>query len=172
MFSIALIFLAVLTVIIYAIRYGIGPTPTSSEVRKSLYEVMPRKLSSGTIYELGAGWGNLLFRLGDRYPNHSVVGIEVSPLPWLWTYVRNRTRFSSNVCVVRGDFFQADLSDATLVVCYLYPAAMERLAERFVSELKPGTIIITHTFRLPGWTPISTIHAQDLYRTPVYVYIR
>ena len=70
----------------------------------------------------------------------------------------------------RRDFFSMDLADAGLVVCYLYPGAMEKLKVKFERELKPGCWVITHTFAVPGWKAEAVYPVDDLYRTQIYVY--
>ncbi|HLM43981.1 MAG TPA: SAM-dependent methyltransferase, partial [Myxococcaceae bacterium] len=67
-------------------------------------------------------------------------------------------------------FFRASLSEASAVVCYLYPGAMSRLAPKLTQELAPGTRILSHTFALRGWKPLRTLAVDDLYRTPIYLY--
>ena len=47
---------------------------------------------------------------------------------------------------------------------------MERLAERLM-QLKPGSAIISNTFRVPGWQPDEVVELADLYRTRVYRYV-
>jgi len=161
--TLVFVLLLVGSVVYYTLGYGIGPTPTASMVRVRLLQTLPNTLPGPVIYELGAGWGTLLFPLARRYPKYAVKGIEVSPVPWLWLKLRLLMRPLSNVCVSRRDFFQVDLSDAGLVVCYLYPGAMQRLSDKLKTELKPGTYIITHTFRLPQWTPMAVVEVEDLY---------
>ncbi len=48
---------------------------------------------------------------------------------------------------------------------------MEELAARLPDEVGPDTLVLTHTFRMPGWTPrAETTLKDDPFRTPVYVY--
>ena len=47
---------------------------------------------------------------------------------------------------------------------------MEKLRPKFESELRPGTVIITHTFRVPQWEPFMVYDTDDLYKTPIYLY--
>ena len=134
--------------------------PSSSQAKKAIYSLLPLEVE-GTVYELGAGWGDILKELSTHYPR--VIGYELSPLPWAISALRTKK-------CLRKDFFEADLSDAGLIVCYLYPGAMRKLKEKFEKELKPGTLIISNTFQIPGWEPKQIINLRDLYRTPIYFY--
>jgi hypothetical protein len=151
--------LALGSLFFYALRLGIGPVPTSRRVRSEIEALLPSEVE-GHVYELGCGWGGLLARL-RRY---GAVGVELSPLPALISAFRGP--------VIWRDLFEVELRDAELVVCYLYRGGMERLAKKLERELPEGAVVITHTFALPGWEPEEVRIATDLYRTPVYRYVR
>src|SRR5712671_2841515 len=60
---------------------------------------------------------------------------------------------ADRVSIVQGDVLTADFSQASVVMVYLLPNLMSQLQPRFVSELKPGTRIVSHSFRMTGWRP-------------------
>ena len=122
------------------------------------------------IYGSGSGWGGVAPSLSHLYPNHYVVGIERSPIPWLISRLSAALRGSTNVSFQLGDFMQRDLSDASLVVCYLAGTQMEKLGLKLNSELKPGALVLTHTFAIPNWRPADLIRADDIYHSPIYLY--
>ena len=169
MFILLLIILAILiSVVGTTYKYGIGPTPTSLKVKTALLKVLPLN-PIGVIYELGAGWGTLAFTLADRYPTHTINAIEVSMIPLAWIHLRQAFFPRKNLKIQYGDFFQKNLLDAGLIVCYLYPGAMKKLEVKIANEC-PETMIITHTFALPTRKPKKIISTQDLYNTPIYFY--
>ncbi|MEW5741318.1 MAG: SAM-dependent methyltransferase [Myxococcota bacterium] len=152
------------------LRLGISPMPTSSAVRRVVLDMLPHAVA-GDVHELGAGWGGLALALADRYPTARVVAWEASWAPFLVLKLRLALSPRRNLVALRRDFFgAADLSGAGLVVCYLWTGAMTRLAEKFTAELKPGALVVSHTFALRGWEAEETRHAADVYRTPVYRY--
>lgn len=153
----------------YTFRLGISPMPTSQTVKKTLLEQLPPDIK-GTIYELGCGWGTLLFPLGKKYPDSVVKGYELSPLPYLFCKCRQWVTSQENVALFRQDFMSTSISDAGLVVCYLYPGAMAKLKDKFEKELPSGCWIISNTFALPQWTPDAVYSMADLYRTKIYLY--
>ena len=161
--------LGALSVIVYTLRYGISPMPTSPRVRRVLLELLPDD-PGGPVAELGAGWGTLAFPLARRWPERAVTAYEISPVPWLFMRCRQAVTPCRNLRVLRRDFFAADLRGTALVVCYLYPGAMSRLRAKFEAELPPGAVVLPHTFAVPGWVPETAVRAPDLYRTPVYLY--
>lgn len=157
------------SIVIWSIRNGIAPMPTSFKAKQALLKALPPTVS-GEVYELGAGWGTLLLPLAQRYPHTSIIGFETSTIPFYVTYLRMALKTLPNLKLYRRDFFQADLQKAGLVVCYLYPEAMRRLKVKFEKELRPGTWVISNTFAVPGWKAIDKVEVGDLYRTVVYIY--
>jgi hypothetical protein len=54
---------------------------------------------------------------------------------------------------IEGDIFLADLSEATVVTLYLLTSINERLRPKLLKELRPGTRIVSHQFRMGDWQP-------------------
>lgn len=158
-----------ISIVVWSMRNGIAPMPTSFKAKKALVQSLP-PIVSGNIYELGAGWGTLLLPLARCYPHSEVTGFETSPLPFFVTSCRLRLSGLPNAAALRRDFYTIDLSEAGLVVCYLYPGAMQRLKSKFEAELKKGAWVISNTFAIPGWQPLQVVEVQDLYRNKLYVY--
>jgi hypothetical protein len=165
----ALLLAGMLSIVFYTLRIGISPMPTLGKVRRQLLPLIEPDLE-GMIRELGAGWGTLAFALADRCPRAKVVAFELSPLPFAFCWLRQRLAPRPNLELRRQDFFRASFTGASLVVCYLFPGAMTRLAPKLLAELAPGTRIISHTFALRGWKPQHMLAVDDLYRTPIYLY--
>lgn len=161
--------MGVLLIVGYSLRTGISPMPSSSKVVSAMLSLIPAQ-QTGWIVDLGAGWGSLLIPVAKHCSQARVSGYELSPLPWLVARLRVFWFRDSRITVYRQDFFEAPLEQATVVLCYLYTGAMKRLSQTLIHQLRPGTLVISHTFVLPGWQPIQTQHVNDLYRTPIYVY--
>lgn len=145
------------------------PTPAPSKVKSCVESALPDQVV-GKIYQLGCGWGALAFRLAALHPRAEVHAYEVSPLPWLFAYMRYTLYPRRNLRLYWEDLFRISLEDASIVVCYLYPGAMERLKTKFEKELKPGTLVVSNSFEVPGWEPVETLRVNDFYRTKVFVY--
>lgn len=160
---------AIALVFAYSLILGAPPTPTSPKVLARLVVALP-SLGPGTIYELGSGWGGVAVRLARHYPDHPVVAIEASPLPCFVAAARRWLFGPKNLYVRFGSFWNQPLHDAVAVLAYLQTGTMEKLRPKLEAELKPGTTVITHTFRVPGWEPFMVYDTSDLYGTPIYLY--
>jgi hypothetical protein len=64
-------------------------------------------------------------------------------------------RVNNRVRVVWGNFFHVDLSEATIVTLFLTQGTNQRLTSKLLSELKPGTRIVSYVWTFDGWTPKS-----------------
>ncbi len=51
------------------------------------------------------------------------------------------------------DVFKADIGKATVVTLYLLPNMMINLRPKILSELKPGTRVVSHDYTFEDWTP-------------------
>ena len=47
---------------------------------------------------------------------------------------------------------------------------MTELKPKLEAELRPGALVLSNTFAVPGWQPVATRTADDMYRSAVYLY--
>jgi trans-aconitate methyltransferase len=158
----------VASLVFWTVKNGISPMPTAPRAKHAIISVLPAV--NGSVYELGSGWGTLVFPLADHYPNCQVTGIESSPIPYWVSRLQQLFYSYPNLAIERADFFHYDLSGAQLIVCYLYPEAMRQLKYKFQKELQPGAWVVSNTFAIPGWIPEKVVTLDDLYHTKVYLY--
>lgn len=159
MIILALLVVVVATVtIFFAIYNGIGPLPSSYLVRKRLLDICP---PHEEVVELGSGFGFVALALAKRGP---VIAYENSWLPYL--VLKVISLFVKNIRPRCSNFWKEDLSGHRYFVCYLYQEAMKKLP----AKLPDGAFLVTHTFRVPGVQESKLVYADDLYRTPIYIY--
>lgn len=168
---ILLILLVIISIVFFTIRNGISPTPTSYQVKQQFLQSILSIKPTGNVYELGAGWGTIAFPLAKMIPKVKVHAIENSHIPLCVLKVRSIVGCYNNMIIHRKNMYQLSLADADVVICYLFPKAMEKLALKFAKELKPGTMIISQAFAIPNWIPEQIMQVNDLYKTKIYVYI-
>ena len=166
LFFITLIFVPTLST-------GASPVPTTRRMRKALLTLLPEHLpgnSGDVIYELGSGWGGLAFAVAKKYPETTVVGYEVSLLPWLFSCVRILFLPQDNLHFKLSNFLNHNLSNGVLVVCYLLPKPMEKLKIKLETELMRGSLVVSNTFAFRGWRPIDDQIVDDIYASHVFLY--
>ncbi|MCM3079413.1 SAM-dependent methyltransferase [Brevibacillus invocatus] len=165
---------AVISIVWTSWRNGISPMPASALVRQAVANEVKRLQGTGTIVEAGSGWGTLGIHLAKHCQGWRVVGVENSPVPLHASQLLARLHFGVDAkawaAFRRGNIYSWSYTDTPVVVCYLYPGAMQRLSPILSRQLAPGARVISVCFALPGWTPERVVTCRDLYRTKVYVY--
>ncbi len=151
------------------LRLGISPMPSSKKAKMAMLSFVPKGMT-GILYELGSGWGGLAIILARKNPLAHVFAYELSFIPWLFSLLMKRVFGIKNLHFLRKDFYQADLSDAAAIFCYLFPKAMLNLEIKLSKELKAGTIVVTNTFALPNAKAKKTIYLEDFSATRIYLY--
>jgi hypothetical protein len=72
------------------------------------------------------------------------------------------------VKLIRSNFFDVDLSQANVVTMYLTSSANEKLRPKLESELKSGTRVVSHDFKVANWKPLRVYN--ELLGHTIYVY--
>ena len=99
------------------------------------------------FYDLGSGDGRLPFYINKRYGIKSV-GIELNPLLYWFSQLKKNFTKNDKVNFFRKNFFDLNLSKATVIYLFLFPEVVNRLYPKFSKECKKGTIIISHGFKI------------------------
>lgn len=100
------------------------------------------------VYELGSGDGRFMLECAKLAPKARFVGIERNPFLHGIALLRKKSaRNAPNVEFRRGNFFDADFSEATKVYAYLLDDVMFRLSPKFQSEFKGR--IASRAFPIP-----------------------
>jgi precorrin-6B methylase 2 len=84
------------------------------------------------------------------------LGVEYNPdLVELSRRSAIKAGVSAKAKFVHGDMFEADISQATVLVLFLITDNLRKLTPKFL-DLKPGTRIVSNTFEIPGWNADQT----------------
>lgn len=117
------------------------------------------------LYDLGSGDGRIPIMAGLRY-NIKAVGVEIDKLRYLYSvYQSFVTGLRKKVHFLNTNLFNVDLSEASVVIVYLEQYTNDALKEKFLKELKPGTLVISASFNFPAWKPIF-VDNDPIYTTP------
>lgn len=157
------------TIVYSTVRLGISPMPSSNKAYLAMIKLAD-ETGTGPLVDLGSGWGNFVIRIAKRHPQRQIVGYELSFLPWLTSTLIKKVLGLKNLTLHRQNFYQADLSKASVLVCYLFPSAMDKISKKLRLEKTNISFLISNNFALPSWTPYKTMRIDDFYKSPVYLY--
>ncbi len=78
------------------------------------------------------------------------VGVEIDPVrDWIAKLQAKRNRVSANVTFLKQNLFAVDISPAAVVYVYLIPRVLLKLQTKFMTELKPGTRVVSYRYEIP-----------------------
>jgi hypothetical protein len=112
------------------------------------------------VLDLGCGTGTVLAALSKQRPLARLAGVERAPMPWLAAWIRGLlpgNRFRAGW----GNLWDTDLAGYDVVYTYLSPAAMPRLWEKARREMRPGSLLVSFRFVIPGADPQGGIRVGN-----------
>lgn len=137
-------------------------SPTRSRAVKKMLE-HARIQPGDVLVDLGAGDGRILLHAARKY-GIPVVGIEIDPLRWCYCRLRLGLSGVRHLATVRlANFFDVDLSFATVVTFYLSQAAADKLKAKFEAELPDGARVVSYRRPIRGWNPTLYDPEDDVY---------
>ena len=121
---------------------------TKRDIARIMFRLAKVK-KTDRIYDMGSGTGEGLITAVKEY-GVRCVGIEIDPLRYLLSKWHARhAKVLDHITFINNNFYNVDISDATVVLMYLVPKALRRLTTKLQSELKPGTRIICYRYPMP-----------------------
>ncbi len=140
-------------------------------------EIIERMLESANVkrgeivVDLGCGDGRILITAVQKF-GAKAVGVELNPkLVKEASEMIARLGLQNHAKVIRGDIFEADLTQADVVTLYLTTGSNEKLRPKLEQSLRPGARVVSHDYGIRGWNPIDV---QEVFvhnrRHKIYLY--
>jgi tRNA G37 N-methylase Trm5 len=108
------------------------------------------------VYDLGCGDGRIVVTAA-KMGAAKAVGVDINPERIAEANKNAQEAGVTNkVKFIQGDLFTVPIKEATVVTLYLLPSVNLKLKPRLLSELKPGTRIVSHSFDMGDWKPEKT----------------
>jgi len=112
---------------------------------------------SDVVYDLGCGDGRIVVTAAARYGARGV-GVDIDPERIAEAKANAvKAGVADRVTFLVQDLFVTDVSPATVVALYLGSEVNLRLRPKLLSDLRPGTRVVSHRFDMGDWTPLRTI---------------
>ena len=139
--------------------------PTPQEVVDAMLKMADVK-AGDVVYDLGSGDGRIPITAVEKFGARSAVGIDIDPVR-IKEATANlaKSKVGDKVKFLNQDLFTTNISEASVVTLYLLDSLNEKLRPKLLSELKPGTRIVSHAFRMGDWQPekSQTIDGRNIY---------
>ncbi len=140
-------------------------------VKSSAKDLMPVLKKYGVtskdiLVDLGCGTGHILFA-AEKELGLQAIGYEYTSWNYYYSILKKKI-VNSKIKFYNSDFLKADLSHVTVVYTFLLTEVLPPIWEKLLKECKPGTLVITRGFAVPGVTPIEQIGKGGLKHLYIY----
>lgn len=172
----SLVVLAVLSVALFsggpvraveAVQLDVPYVPTPQTVVDRMLELAEVRAGDYLI-DLGSGDGRIPITAARRHGIRAL-GVDLDPERIREAQENSRVAgVADRVEFRQQDLFDTKIAGASVVTMYLLPVVNLKLRPRLLYELKPGTRIVSHAFRLGDWEPD---HAESLDECDLFLWI-
>jgi SAM-dependent methyltransferase len=126
--------------------------PTSYEIAEAMLR-MANVQKDDLLYDLGCGDGRIVIMAAKERGTRGV-GVDLDPQR-IKESVENAKKagVTDRVRFLNQDLFKTDFRDATVMMLYLWPEVNLRLRPKLLTDLKPGTRVVSHSHTMGDWKP-------------------
>ena len=136
--------------------------PTPPEVVQAMLKLGEVK-KGDVLYDLGSGDGRIPIAAAKQFGVRGV-GIDINPERIREANANAQKEGVTNLVTFKNeDLFEANFKDATVVTLYLLDSLNEKLRPKLLADLKPGTMIVSHAFRMGDWKPEQQVEVGGTY---------
>jgi ribosomal protein L11 methylase PrmA len=130
--------------------------PTPPDVVEAMLKLAGVKQGDFVI-DLGCGDGRIIVTAAKNFGARGK-GVDFNPVRVKEAQENAKLAgVADQVQFLQGDFFQADIHEATVVTLYLLPDVNLALRPKLLKDLKVGTRIVSHSFDMGDWEPDKVI---------------
>lgn len=116
--------------------------------------------------DLGSGLGGVVRALDGE--GRQARGVESAPMVWFVSFVLSKIQGRGQM--LRQDIWSTDISDDDIVYSFLSPEPMPQLHEKARREMKPGSLLVSNSFAVPGVNASEIWELADRRKTRLYLY--
>jgi len=132
--------------------------PTSQALVDKMLD-MAKVTPKDFVIDLGSGDGRTVITAAKR--GSKAHGIEYNPdMVALAQQRAKEAGVSDKATFAKADLFESDFSQAQVITMFLLPSINEKLRPTILN-LKPGTRIVSNSFRMGEWQPDQTENVDD-----------
>src|SRR5215510_14951819 len=145
--------------------------PTPQNVVAEMLRLVAVK-PTDVVYDLGCGDGHVVITAAKRYKAHGV-GIDIDPKRIKESRANaSRAGVIKQVKFLQQDLFETDIREASVVTLYLLPDLNRKLRPKLLSDLRPGTRVVSHDFDMGDWHPDQVIYVSGpTYEHTVFYWV-
>jgi SAM-dependent methyltransferase len=137
---------------------GVAPTKAQDSPFQS------KKIVRDTVYDLGSGDGRIVIAAAKK--GARAVGFDIDPDLIKEARENIKKAGVEKLAEIREqDILTVDLSPASVVTMYLLPDVNLKLRPHVLTQMKPGSRVVSHAFDMGDWKPEKTerVNGRTIY---------
>jgi precorrin-6B methylase 2 len=159
-----LVLLAGLAGMAYAqVRLDVPYVPTPQDVVDRMLDMA--KLTKDDFHiDLGSGDGRIVVTAAKRGARS--MGVDLNPIRIAEANENaQKAGVTDRVTFVQGNLFETKIGEANVLTMYLLQGVNLQLRPRILSELRPGSRVVSHAFSMNDWEPDQHVNmtGRNLY---------
>ncbi len=134
-------------------EYDVPYVPTPPDLVEKMLD-LAQVTASDFLIDLGCGDGRIALAAARR--GARALGVDINPLRIQEASAAARfAGMESRVVFRRQDLFRTPIYEASVIALYLLPRINLALRPRLLTELRPGSRVVSHAFHMGDWRPDS-----------------
>jgi SAM-dependent methyltransferase len=131
--------------------YDVPYVPTPPELVEKMLD-LAGVTASDYLIDLGCGDGRIALAAARR--GARALGVDIDPNRIQEAVDAARfAQMESRVAFRRQDLFRTPIYEASVIALYLLPRINLALRPRLLTELRPGSRVVSHAFNMGDWEP-------------------
>jgi hypothetical protein len=123
------------------------------------------------IAELGSGDGRVCIALAKNNQKAKIHGYEINPFLVLVSRRKiKKLKLQNQIKIYLKNFWKVNFSKYNKIIFFQFSSITRRLEKKFDRELKKGTKVISHNWKLPSWKIKKQLGKKHLSYGVVYEY--
>ncbi len=163
------VFLVLVGVFWNSARSGVPLYLSNRKTKNILAGLLPTK-DGIRFADLGCGFGGPVLALSRARPEGRFTGVETAPLLFAAAWLRRRLLGVPNADILFTDYRKLDLGPFDCVYCFLSPVPMPDLYDKARREMRPGSLLISNSFIVPGKPADETVDVGDGRKTRLHLW--
>jgi SAM-dependent methyltransferase len=132
-------------------EYDVPYVPTPPELVEKMLD-LAQVTASDYLIDLGCGDGRIALAAARR--GARALGVDIDPVRIGEAVAAARfAQLESRALFRRQDLFRTPIYEANVIALYLLPRINLALRPRLLTELRPGSRVVSHAFNLGDWQP-------------------
>jgi predicted O-methyltransferase YrrM len=125
------------------------------------------------IAELGSGDGRVCIAIARENPMVKVYGFEINPILVILSRIKiKKAGLEDRIEIKWKNFWTVDLGRFNKIVFFQFDNVMKRIEKKLESELKKGSVVVSHHWKLPNWRISGELGEEHISYGKVYLYKR